>query len=113
MVIYIPYTSIMPKFTKLSTAQLKLAFETVLDKSSIIGLVGTRIHGVCCLSNGNVQVCTHYAEQAALLLEHSENWVPLVLGGASVTHNHFMLTTTSVPTAFDPAAPNTCEVVLH
>ncbi|KAI1783628.1 reverse transcriptase (RNA-dependent DNA polymerase)-domain-containing protein [Ganoderma leucocontextum] len=107
----IPRASVTPAFTKLTTAQLKCAVEAAMEKSCVVGLAGTKIHGVRRLSSGNVQVRAHSSDQATLLLERSEEWVPHVLAGASVARKHFMLTAASVPTAFDPTAPDAREVL--
>ncbi|KAM5541945.1 hypothetical protein V8D89_004255 [Ganoderma adspersum] len=88
VVIGIPCASATPTFTKLTTAQLKCTVETAMERSCITGLTGTKIHGVRCLSNGNIQVRTHSSEQATLLLRHSEEWVPHVVAGTRNPDEH-------------------------
>lgn len=49
----VPHANRSEAFRKLTAAQLKNEVDAALDKSGIVGLVGTRVHGVRRLANGN------------------------------------------------------------
>ncbi|CDO74892.1 hypothetical protein BN946_scf184461.g4 [Trametes cinnabarina] len=96
---------------KLSPAQLKNEVDAALDKSGVPGLVGTRVHGVRRLHTGSLLVHASSPEQADLLLQQDEVWLPHLdsLRGAKVERKSYMLIAAAVPTEFEPSAASAAE----
>lgn len=109
--IAVPQAVRSDSLAKLPASQLKSEVDVAMDESRIVGLAGTRVHGVHRLPNGSLVIRAVSQEQADLLFRHDGEWLSHLksLRGARVERKSFTLIAVSVPTVFDPTAPNAAE----